>query len=251
MQLRIGRKDTNQLAVLGVFISASTVRRVLRRERPDEPKPTKSKKKDEKPGQRVIPAFYPNHVWSADLTTVLRWGFWPTYIFVAIDHFSRKVVAVQPMEGPNAGWVFHAFEDAIRRFGPPKHLITDQWSVFQSPAFAEVVANYGILQRFGAVGRHGRIAVTERIIKSLKVEWLQCVVILKGFSHINDLCQSFSIWYNEWRPHSTLDGTRPDDFYARDLPEMPSRDAKTVPFNIERKLFKETGITGFRLRKAA
>jgi hypothetical protein len=49
----------------------------------------------------------------------------------------------------------------------------------------------------------------------------------------------------------TLDGFRPDDFYARDIPESVPMDDKTVPANIERKVFKENGIVGFRLKDAA
>ncbi len=60
------------------------------------------------------PAFYPNHVWSIDGTIVLRWGLWPTYVLVVLDHFSRKVVAAIPLEGPNAGWVCDALEQAFR-----------------------------------------------------------------------------------------------------------------------------------------
>ena len=168
-----------------------------------------------------------------------------------IDHFSRKVVAVQPLEGRNAGWICQALNEAIKRFGPPKHLITDQEPVFSGLAFGELVRQFGILQRFGAIGQHGSVAVTERVIKTLKYEWLQCAILIKSFAHLDSLCASFSFWYNGWRSHMSLNGACPDDCYTRDLPEMPDRNAKAVPINIERKLFEVTGITGYRLRKAA
>jgi hypothetical protein len=38
---------------------------------------------------------------------------------------------------------------------------------------------------------------------------------------------------------------------ARDIPEPVSKDAKSVPSNIERTVFKETGIVGYRLKDAA
>jgi hypothetical protein len=50
-----------------------------------------------------IVARYPNHVWSVDRTRVLRWGLWPTWVLVAIDHFSRRVVSCCPLEGPTPG----------------------------------------------------------------------------------------------------------------------------------------------------
>jgi hypothetical protein len=72
-----------------------------------------TEKAKEKPQGRSIPAWYPNHVWSADTTKVLGWGLWPLQVLVAIDHFSRKVVCVAPPEGPNAGWIIEALEQAM------------------------------------------------------------------------------------------------------------------------------------------
>jgi len=99
--------------------------------------------------------------------------------------------------------------------------------------------------------RHGSIAVTERIIWTLKYEWLFRVPLIRGFDHLVFLCSDFSVWYNNWRPHMTLDGARPDDCYARDLPEPVPRNAKVVPLEIERRYFEETRVTGFRLPRAA
>ena len=61
----------------------------------------------------------------------------------------------------------------------------------------------------------------------------------------------FTDWYNDWRPHMTLDGARPEDVYSGRKIEKPARDAKTVPSNIERRYFKDTRITGYRLKDAA
>lgn len=48
-----------------------------------------------------------------------------------------------------------------------------------------------------------------------------------------------------------LDGIRPDDVYYNNKPDNPKRDAKTVPTNIEQHFFKQTRITGYRLKKVA
>lgn len=93
----------HQLAILGIFIAPSTVRRILQRSKPKAAVP-KQVPKREIPAistYRQIPAFYPNHVWSIDLTTVLRWGLWHTNVLVTIDHRSRRVICVCPLEGPN------------------------------------------------------------------------------------------------------------------------------------------------------
>ena len=191
------------------------------------------------------------HVWSIDTTRVLCWGLWPIQVLVDIDHFSRKVMCVAPLEGPNAGWIVEALEQAMRKHGAPKHIISDQAPVFVGDAFAELLKQWNIRPRFGAVGKSGSIAVTERVIKTLKYEWLRCVPIIKGFDHLAFLCTEFEHWYNVWRPHMTLKGLRPDDFYYDRRPEILKRDAKIVPSNIERHVFAETRLTAYRLKAAA
>lgn len=243
----------NQLALLNIFISASTVRNILQRPKPRNApvSPTILEKSEEKLEARSIPAWYPNHVWSIDTTTILCWGLWPIQVLVAIDHFSRKVVCAAPLEGPNAGWIIDFLERAMQTHGAPKHIISDQASVFVGDAFAELLRQWNIKPRLGAVGKHGSIAVTERVIKTLNYEWLKHVPLIKGFDHLTLLCTQFESWYNAWRPHMTLEGLRPDDFYYGRKPEKPRRDAKTVPSNIERHVFAETRLTAYRLKNAA
>ena len=189
----------NQLKLLGIFLSASTVRNILQRPKPQGTPTTPAattEKTEEKPEARSIPAWYPNHVWSVDTTKVRCWGLWTIQVLVAIDHFSRKVVCVAPLEGPNAGWIIEALEQAMRTHGGPKHIISDQAPVFTGDAFAELLDQWNTKPRFGAVGKSGSIAVTERVIKTLKYEWLRCVPIIKGFDHLASLCTEFENWYN-------------------------------------------------------
>ena len=186
-----------------------------------------------------------------DTTKVRCWGLWPIHVLVAIDHFSRKVVCLVPLEGPNAGWIVEALEQAMRKHGGSKHIISDQALVFVGDAFAELLKQWNIKPRFGAVGKHGSIAVTERVIKTLKYERLRCVPLIKGFDHLTSLYTEFESWYNACRPHMTLEGFRPDDLYYGRKPETPKRQAKTIPGNIERHVFAETRLTAYRLKNAA
>ncbi len=242
----------NQLALLNLFISASTVRNILRR--PFPPRSPVSEvvfeKSAEKPVPRTIPAWYPNHVWSIDTTTILSWGLTPVHVLMVIDHFSRKVVCVTPLEGPNAAWIIDALERAIEFHGPPKHIISDQARVFVGGAFADLLERWHIKPRFGAIGKHGSIAVTERVIKTLKVEWLHRVPLIRGFDHLTQLCFEYRCWYNTWRPHMSREGARPDDVFYDRKPEKPTRDSKTIPSNIEHRLFPQTRTTGYRLSAA-
>jgi len=93
--------------------------------------------------------------------------------------------------------------------------------------------------------------VTERVIKTLKYEWLKRTAIIKDFDHLVKLCDEFEDWYNTWRPHMALDGFCPDDVYYDRKLQKPDRDSKTVPSHIERYWFQETRVTGYRLKDVA
>ena len=96
---------------LNLFLSPSTVRNILSRARPKHKTPSEQSQSstyEERSAQQSYPGIisrYPNHVWSVDRTIVKRWLIWPTYVLMAIDHYSRKIVWVSPLEGPNSAWM--------------------------------------------------------------------------------------------------------------------------------------------------
>ena len=70
------------------------------------------------------------------------------------------------------------------------------------------------LPRFGAVNKHGSIAVVERLHRTLK-EILLLITVPEHqpvFEHEVGLVID---WYNEHRPHETLDGKTPNEVYFR------------------------------------
>jgi len=234
------------LWALGVFVSATTVRDILLRPRPETSTSAPAAAKEcAKPKQIV--ARCPNHVWSVDRTRVMRWGIWPTWVLVAIDHFSRAVMAVTPLEGPNAGWVVEVLDQAFLRHGPPKHLISDQEGVFVSEVVASLLRDWNVKQRFGAVGKHGSIAVTERLIWTLKREWLARVVLIRGLEHLGELLVDFEVYYNQHRCHQRLNGATPSMLYQGHTWQKPDRSAKRVAGPIRLRHFREQLITIYEL----
>ena len=133
----------------------------------------------------------------------------------------------------------------------PKHIVSDQGSVFTGEVFAKLLEQRNIKPRLGALGKHGSISVTERAIKTLKYEWLKRVSIITDFDHLTELCGEFESGYNTWRPHMALEGFRPGDVYYQRKPMKPDRNSKSVPSNIERHLFRQTRVTGYRLKSVA
>jgi transposase InsO family protein len=232
---------------LGVFVAASTVRDILKRPRPCRVSAHVGVAKQPEAQPRQIVARYPNHVWSVDRTRVWRWRVWPTWTLVAVDHCSRMVTTACALAGPNAAWVADALELAFVRHGVPKYIITDQEGVFAGSAFAELLSKWGPKQRFGAVGKHGSIAVTERAILTLKHEWLGRVPLISSLDHLERLLSDFTEYYNGWRGHMTLGGALPCTIYQGYAWRRPDRTSKTLSGPIERRLFADTRVTAFRL----
>lgn len=130
-------------------------------------------------------------------------------------------------------------------------MISDHESVFRSEAFAECVRKHGIQHRFGAVGKHGSIAVTERAIKTLKYEWLQRVYVILGYRHLYQICKDYEEWYNHWRPHTTVQGIPEVVFQGDKCSQKINKDSKVLQLPIKQKYFPETRVSGFRLKVAA
>ena len=245
------RRIAMTIRALGVFIAASTVRNVLLRPRPRDKAPTAAilPAAAQMPTQRAARqtvAPYPNHVWSVDVTRVYRWGLWPTPVVVAIDHFSRRVTTVTAAFRSSGAWTATAVQAAFERCGAPRHLITDQQGLFTAEEFANALWRWGVRHRFGAVGQHGSIAVTERVIRTLKQEWLSRVLLIGRMNHLAVLLADFETYYDQWRPHLTLNGAVPEAVWLTQPAMKPERWAKTVPLHIEQHRFRDARVTAYR-----
>jgi transposase InsO family protein len=221
------KKIAETLARAGLHLGAATVGRMLK-EKPlhepsDEPVVESGKK-------RVVTAKYPNHVWHIDLTAMpILAGLWTSWFpfslpqcwpfcnWVAIveDHFSRRIMGITAFtKQPNSLEVRSFLGRAIHKAGAtPKHLICDKGVQFHCSGFKDWCRRKNIKPRFGAIGRHGSIAVLERLI--LTVKGLLACLVLVPFR-----CEQFQKemlaiveWYNQHRPRTTLGGKTPNEIY--------------------------------------
>jgi putative transposase len=149
--------------------------------------------------------------------------FWPFcwWGMVIIDHFSRKSIGFALFrKQPSSEDVTAAIDRAIERAGKvPKYTITDKGSQFYCQHFKEWCILKKIKPRFGAIGKHGSIAVTERSIKSLKDECTRQISIPLNFEEMRRELALYFTWYNEFRPHEYLDGRTPLEVYNHSPPK--------------------------------
>ena len=221
------------LARSGLHLGVSTVRRMLARRAvaplpPTSPAPA-PKRDEETCSGRTVTAKRPNHVWNIDLTVVPTsegsWAPWfpfsllPSHphhwwVMAILDHFSRRVIGFAVFgKQPSADDVCDVLERATTRIGSsPKHTVTDQGSQFQGE-YRNWCARRGVKPRFGAIGKHGSIAVTERFFLTLKTELLRRILVPLRLETMCSEIGRYVRWYNEARPHRSLGGATPCEIF--------------------------------------
>ncbi len=90
-------------------------------------------------------------------------------------------------------------------------------------------------------------STTERVIRTLKYEWLNRVPVIRGLEHLGRLLCDFAVYYNEYRGHAKLGGAIPSVLHRGEQWTKPERSAKILPVDAERRVFADTRVTAYRL----
>jgi transposase InsO family protein len=223
----LGKKKLAEvLARAGLHLGASTIGR-MRKEapHPETPRPEAPVAKG-----RIVTAKRPNHVWHVDLTTLPTLGgmwaawlpfalpqCWPFcwWLAVVLDHHSRRIMATALFWNVPTSVQLRAFLGHVIRSArkAPRYLITDKGRQFwPSRDYKRWCRRHGITARFGAIGKHGSIALVERAIRSLK-ETLRNWSVPFRRDAVRRMLLLLVGWYNEHRPHTPLGGTTPNEVY--------------------------------------
>ncbi len=154
----------------------------------------------------------PNQVWCADVTYIpLKRGF--LYLVAVMDWSSRKVLSWRLSNTLEASFCVEALEEALERYGAPEIFNTDQGSQFTSLDFTSVLQDAGVRISMDGKGRWMDNVFIERLWRSLKYEQ----VYLAEYTTGSEARAGIGWWmdfYNERRPHSSLDDQTPDEAYT-------------------------------------
>lgn len=152
-----------------------------------------------------------NQVWSTDITylPVLKGHF---YLVAIMDWFSRKVLSWQVSNTMDVQFALDALEEALSRYAKPIIFNSDQGAQFTAQAFTERLRQANIQISMDGRGRcHDNIFI-ERLWRSVKWE----LIYLKAFEDGQHLAQEVNAWfrwYNQHRPHQSLNYQTPDEVY--------------------------------------
>jgi putative transposase len=221
-------KIAETLCRAGLHLGVTTVGRILKEEPQIDPGDAAS-------STRIVTAKRPNHVWHVDLTAVsTSMGLWAPWfpfalpqcwpfcwwVAVVIDHYSRRVMCIETFRhNPSAVSVSHFLDCAINTASAtPKYIICDKGQQFWCSVFKDWCDHHGITPRFGAVGQHGSIALIERFILSLKNECTRRIFVPLRSETFHWELTLFEKWFNQARPHSSLNGKTPNEVYHDVLP---------------------------------
>jgi putative transposase len=155
----------------------------------------------------------PNKVWCADVCYIpMRRGF--LYLVAIMDWYSRKVLSWRLSNTLEADFCVAALREALARFRTPEIFNTDQGSQFTSFEFTELLKQAGIRISMDSKGRWMDNVMIERLWRSLKYE----CVYLHAFETGSEAKAGIGKWvsfYNQQRPHSSLDDQTPREAYWR------------------------------------
>ncbi len=157
-----------------------------------------------------------NHVWATDITYIpLAKGC--AYLVAILDLATRRVLAWRLSNTMSTDFCLEALKEAITRYGAPVIFNTDQGSQFTSNEFTGVLKAHHIRISMDGKGRWIDNVFVERLWRSVKYE----DVYLNAYGTIPEaqdgLTQYFR-FYNQIRPHRSLDGRTPDEVYFGNQP---------------------------------
>lgn len=161
----------------------------------------------------------PNQVWATDITYLpMAKGF--VYLCAVLDWHTRRVLAWRLSNTLTTDFCIDAVQEAIDRHGPPEIFNTDQGCQFTSLEFTELLKQNGIAISMDGKGCWRDNVFVERLWKSVKYE----EVYLHAYDSINEAkkgLEKYFTFYNQLRPHTSLDDKTPDEFYCDNLPVLP------------------------------
>jgi transposase InsO family protein len=185
------------LLKLGLRVSPRTVRKYM------------PKRRDRGPGKRVTSqhwaTFVRNHaqaIVACDFCVAVTATFRILYIFVVIEHSSRRLLHVNVTAPPTAEWMLQQLREAIPSEYPYRFLIHDRDSIF-SQALDKEMCNLRLRVLKTPPQAPQANAICERLLGTLRRECLDFLIPLTG-SHLRRLLHEWVAHYNIGRPHMAL-----------------------------------------------
>ena len=163
-----------------------------------------------------------NHVWATDITYIkLEKG--TAYLLAIIDIFSRKILSWRVSNTLATDFCLDALHEAFALYGKPEIFNTDQGSQFTSDEFTSALLDKEVKISMDGKGRALDNIYIERFWRTIKYDYLfrnEC----RTMPALKSGVQWFINYYNQRRPHQSLNNRTPDAVYFESLWQLLSSD---------------------------
>jgi putative transposase len=182
------------LLKLRIRVSPRTVRKYMQLHPWEQPR-----------GDQRWSTFVRNHasaILACDFCVVVTATFRLLYVFIVIEHQTRRIVHCNVTAHPTAAWTLQQLREAIPSDHSYRFLIHDRDGIF-SPLLDKSVSHMGIRVLRSPPRSPKANSFCERVIGTLRRECLDYFIPITE-SHLLSITTNWITHYNKGRPHSSL-----------------------------------------------
>src|SRR5450755_1238837 len=185
---------------LGIQISPRTVRKYLPRRPRGRPRGDLR--------WSILLHLHPQGIIACDFLVAVTATFRQLYVFVVIEHRSRRLIHCNITAHPSATWTLQQLREAIGFQDRYEFLIHDRDSIFANH-LDESIGRLGVKVLKSPPHSPMANAICERVIGTIRRECLDWLIPLSA-SHLRSILKSWVPHYNTGRPHMALGPSVPD-----------------------------------------
>jgi transposase InsO family protein len=185
----------NELLVkLGIRISPRTVRKYMPKQPPGRPR-----------GDLRWSTFLKNHargILACDFFVAVTATLRMLYVFVVIEHGTRRLAHVNVTTHPSAAWTLQQLREVIADADAHRYLIHDRDSIF-TRYLDDSIRTLGLAVLRSPFSSPKANAICERVIGTMRRECLDWMIPTSQ-AHLKSILREWVAHYNGGRPHSAL-----------------------------------------------
>jgi transposase InsO family protein len=160
-----------------------------------------------------VPRLMPcNRIWGCDLLVKTDRPGQPHLALAILDHASRACLRLQRLSDKSSWTLLQELVQAVKRYGRPQFLRTDNEAVLVSHLFRLGLWLLGIRQQRIQPGCPWQNGCVERFIGTVKRELGRRPIANER--ELTKALQEVHTWYNHERPHDHLQGRTPAEVWA-------------------------------------
>src|SRR6476620_51158 len=144
------------------------------------------------------------------------------YVFVVIEHGSRRLARVDVTAHPSAAWTLQQLREVVGFEQAHRYLIHDRDSIF-AKHLDESIRALGLTVLKSPRRSPRTNAICERVIGTIRRECLDWVIPISE-AHLRLILKEWVAHYNRGRPHSTLGPGVPDP--PQELAAIPKSESR-------------------------